>query len=247
MGRLSGVRALITRPQPQCDELVGLVKELGGAAYALPLVGIEPVPLKNIDVPAVSTYAFVIFVSRPAAMFGSALVKGAQVKGAKVCCYAIGPGTAETLKQEGVLACFSQEANSESLVDMRVLKQISGQKVLIIKGEGGRTYLKDTLQKRGAIVDTLDLYQRENLTYSFNTINNLVIEHRINVVVITSGQILANLLSQVDRSLIDRLNVIIPGQRLMKIAKKSGLVRLICATGANNNAILNSLYQTKND
>ncbi len=81
---------------------------------------------------------------------------------------AIGPATAQALQAlagEGGPRLFSIPKNftSENLLQMRVFdpqNAAAGQKVAIIKGEGGRTLLKETLQQRGWAVEDVIVYRR---------------------------------------------------------------------------------------
>lgn len=50
--------------------------------------------------------------------------------------------------------------NSEGLLKLPACQEVKNQRILILKGRGGRTLLFDTLRKRGAQVEALDLYER---------------------------------------------------------------------------------------
>ena len=81
---------------------------------------------------------------------------------------AIGPATADALQalaQGGGPRLFSIPKNftSENLLRMHLFdpkQAAAGQKVAIIKGEGGRTLLKETLLQRGWSVDEVIVYRR---------------------------------------------------------------------------------------
>lgn len=238
MKSLSGLRVLVTRPQPQNDELSAMITERGGQAYSLPLIKIEPLAVVDLSPEVLSAYTFAIFVSRPAAQLGGRLVKGTEVD-----CYAVGESTAATLKESGIFADYAQNADSESLMQAIGDKPLKGHNVLIIKGEGGRTYLQDVLRQKGAVVDTLDLYRRVTHIYPENAMSNILMMHKVHAIVVTSGQILEGLLSQIDTHLFDKVVLVVPGRRVMKMAESRGIRHLICATGADNNAILSSLSE----
>lgn len=54
----------------------------------------------------------------------------------------------------------SEGADSEALLALPELGAVRGQRILIVRGEGGRTLLADTLAARGAQVDHAVVYRR---------------------------------------------------------------------------------------
>ena len=73
MAKLSAIRALVTRPEPQATALVQAIQEQGGYASAIPMLSICPLPetqaakdtTLNLD-----RFDKIIFISRPAAQIG---------------------------------------------------------------------------------------------------------------------------------------------------------------------------------
>lgn len=168
-------RVLVTRPQPQADEWVVRLQALGLQASALPLLGIadaaDPAAVAAAwaDVPAQDLVMFVspsaverFFGQRPAAAAGaSAWPTGAWAG-------STGPGTARALRQAGVPAgavISPSEAagtfDSEALWrELKPRRSWQGARALIVRGEGGRDWLADTLRAEGAQVQFVEAYRR---------------------------------------------------------------------------------------
>jgi uroporphyrinogen-III synthase len=53
--------------------------------------------------------------------------------------------------------CPAQAFTSEALLALPELRQLPGRRILILRGEGGREHLRETLRARGAEVDYLEV------------------------------------------------------------------------------------------
>lgn len=240
---LSGLNILVTRPKPQCEQLSLLIKKCGGYAIPLPLIKIEIIssaPPENI-ISKKAQYSGIIFVSKIAATLGVSLAK--QYPLANI--YAVGPGTAKVLAKHGIISEFVNDARSEILAELNSLKNISGQSLLIVKGEGGRPYLQKVLENRGGIVKNIDLYRRKSLIYPNNQLNNIVLNEKINIAVVTSEQILKSLLYQINYRYLKEIKFIVPSHRIMEIALKQGCSGVICSKGSDNDSILSCLAKLR--
>ncbi len=163
---------LVTRPQPQADDWVARLQALGVAAHALPLLTIAdaaergPVRAAWAALPA---QALVMFVS-PSAVerFFRQRPAGAGGWPPQVWAGSTGPGTARALLAAGVPAAAlvtppeqAQQFDSEAL--WRCLagrRDWRGAAALIVRGEGGRDWLADTLRGAGAKVAFVEAYRR---------------------------------------------------------------------------------------
>jgi len=149
---------LNTRPAHQAAELSEAAKALGYRVLACPTLDIACLPfvLPRAEVWVfTSTNAVRCFHAQQ-----PALPRGRIV--------AIGPATAAALQSlpgEGGPRLFSipKKFTSEDVLKMPAFalkNAAAGQKVALIKGEGGRTLLKDTLQRRGWAVEEVVVYRR---------------------------------------------------------------------------------------
>ena len=163
---LSGVRILVTRPEGQADKLLSGIRMLGGTANHIPFLAIEPI----LDTSALaqiahqlSTYRACIFISANAVACASPILASRgwppSVVGA-----AVGPGTAALLRANGVTQVIvpAHRFDSEGLLEEEIFSVAAcrGKAFALIRGEGGRDLLAQTLRERGARVDELVVYRR---------------------------------------------------------------------------------------
>lgn len=164
-GPLTGRVILVTRPARQGERLAGLVRAAGGEPYVFPTLAIEPVAISAhaaalLERPDVFSWA--LFVSVNAVAHGLPLLPapGAWPPGLRVA--AIGAGTAAALREGGVplVLAPSVGGDSEALLGLAPMQQVSGQRVLVFRGVGGRELLAETLRARGAQVEYVECYRR---------------------------------------------------------------------------------------
>lgn len=148
---LAGRGVMVTRPRELAQGLARLVEEAGGRAIVFPAIDIEPL---EVDAPA-GRYDIVVFVSP------TAVAHGARWIGAGAKTLALGAGTAQRIGKLGKEAIFpSSGADSEALLALPELAHVAGMRIAIVRGEGGRALLGDTLRARGAEVRYVECYRR---------------------------------------------------------------------------------------
>ncbi|HET9680094.1 MAG TPA: uroporphyrinogen-III synthase, partial [Gammaproteobacteria bacterium] len=176
-GSLSGCGVLVTRPAAQAPTLAEAIEAAGGSALLFPVLVIEPVPLAIDPPPEADWY---IFISPNAVKHGWPLV-AAQAANARIA--AIGPGTAQALTQLGHPAdVHPQKGDSENLLAASVLQSMEGQRVVIVRGDGGRELIAETLKQRGAQVGYLEVYRRALSSESTAELNAAWREGRLQAV-----------------------------------------------------------------
>ena len=163
------VLLLVTRPQPQADEWVAALRERGVPAHALPLLAIEPAvdPAAGAAWATLAAHRLVVFVSPgcvrsffaqrpPAAAWPEGTLAGAT-----------GPGTSQALRAAGVPAAAiveppadAEQFDSEALWRRLEASGWPGQRVLIVRGDGGRDWLAARLRAHGADVSFVQAYRR---------------------------------------------------------------------------------------
>ncbi len=157
--RFSGL--LITRPREQGISLARRIAEEGGQAWVFPTIEIRPLPLDPDEVKGVlATADWLIFISANAVQQGWPLVQQIPARPRRLA--AVGRATANHLmsaSQQPVLFP-SDGADSESLLALPELAQMYQQHVVIVRGRGGREWLKQALESRGAQVSYLECYER---------------------------------------------------------------------------------------
>ncbi|WP_153301496.1 uroporphyrinogen-III synthase [Endozoicomonas arenosclerae] len=242
----SGMRVLVTRPKDLADPLVALIQSQGAGAWSLPMIHIQPLPetqeLRN-RVLQLDQYSKVIVISQHAAKLGLNHIENYWPQmPLKIDWYAVGSKTLRWLNDYDINAvCPEKPGDSEALLQMESLQQLSGEKVLILKGKGGRELLETTLRDRGAQVDCLELYERQKPDYPENCLNRLIKEHAINVILTSSGEILANTAGDLSSALKQQCNLVVPSERIARMPEAQAFKRVYTAQGANNHAMVSVL------
>jgi uroporphyrinogen-III synthase len=159
---LTGIGVLVTRPEHQAGHLCQLIEAEGGAAVRYPALVIKPRPDRAAVRAAIGPadrYDLVVFVSANAVRYGADILD--QRRDVPVA--AIGQATAAALNAAGNRVSLMPEegADSESLLAMPQLAHMSGQRVLIVRGNGGRDLLQEVMTARGAQVQHAEVYIRE--------------------------------------------------------------------------------------
>ncbi len=160
---LAGCCIVTTRPEAQAAGLPGRLEALGAEAINFPVIAIEPIePAPLLDL-ALADADLVFFVSANAvAQAASLLPREAWPAGIRVA--TVGPASARALAEHGWCDVIVPQGgfDSEAVLALPEFSapQLSGQRVLILKGEGGRELLASSLIERGASVRQLPVYRR---------------------------------------------------------------------------------------
>lgn len=160
---LHGVSVLWTRPQGQGQTLHNMLEDAGAYVVDLPLLAIEAVkdesPLKTLG--PLTGFDLVVFVSANAVSCSTDWMRPADFS-ASVIVAAVGAATARLLHEYGYQNIIIPEtaSNSEELLQCAALAGNTFQRVLIVRGQGGRPTLADALRSRGAEVEFAEVYRR---------------------------------------------------------------------------------------
>lgn len=236
---LSQLRVLVTRPLPEGEALCELIKSRGGHAVYLPTLEIIPLN-SNLGFQYLDRLDILIFNS-PQAVYQSSLQKiPSHVKIA-----AIGKGTARALDKNNLPAHIvpPHEWNTEGLLKLPFFQQIKGKEIGIIKGEGGRKLLTDTLRSRGAKVKELIVYRRSLPTIKTEIYVDLLRNDSIDVIISTSNEGLQNLKILLSNAW-DKLRAIallVISERMRLRAKELGFENVFLAKNADNEIIIEAL------
>jgi uroporphyrinogen-III synthase len=227
---LAGLGVLVTRPEHQAHRLCQLIEAEGGSALRFPALEIAAVPDRaavRAAVGPIDRYHLVVFTSANAVRFGADLL--AQRRDLRIA--AVGRATAQALNAAGhrVSLLPAAGADSEALLAMPELQHMSGQRVLIVRGRGGRELLADTLTIRGAEVSYAELYDRAPARPTPEALAELEALWRqgaIHVYTATSPDLLEALLGIVTprcRELMDSTPMLTGAERVADLAVRRGL------------------------
>jgi len=225
--KLQGLRVWVTRPEHQAEPLCKLIESNGGNAIRLPLLSIQPPgdrAAAQTMLARAADFDWVIFTSINAVQQGVALAPEKLRWPARRIC--IGPGTARALAAAGLGQGQTPEGGGSSSEDMLALPQLQnlrGQRVLIVKGEGGRDLLPRVLTSRGAQVEQAEVYRRVPAEIKPKQLEALVSD--IDAIIVTSGEALEHLAGlAAERSVLFSAQLVVPSKRVVQMAQDLGFI-----------------------
>lgn len=246
---LAGIGIAITRPAEQAKKLSSLIIEAGGTPILFPLIAITPLAdYRQFEsvISQVNQYDWAIFISSNAVQNGMPrLLKQGIPASLKFA--AIGPITAENLKQFGVNEVLIPEGifDSEHLLSLPEMMQVNGKKVMIFRGLGGREILAETLKVRGANVTFAECYQRINPQTDCNLLTKLYQEKKLHGIVVTSSEAMRYLLDfAVDSAWLKNVTLFVNHARIAELPIQMGL-KVVIADTLGDEAMLEKLKLIK--
>lgn len=163
---LFGKRIAVTRTGKQAGGLLALLREMGADAYELPTIRVEPPSEKIAFVEAladVRTYDWIVFTSPNGveAFFDAFFASHEDARdlgGARIA--VIGNGTAKKVREyRYAVDLIPEEFVAESLLKSFKELNVEHLKMLLPRAAGAREMLAVELEKLGAIVDDVPVYQ----------------------------------------------------------------------------------------
>ena len=249
---LSGLTVLITRPSNQVESLRRAIESGGAKVLSLPLIEIRALndaqaiqDLKD-KVLQLDCYQSLIFVSNNAVSFGGEVINNYWPQfPLKVDVIAAGPTTAEAASERFACEVIQPTSGmtSEDILRLPQLQDVSEKKIGIVRGQGGRELLADTLRERGAIVDYLEAYSRTSIDYTSADFCNRLLEAGVNVLTVNSGESLDRLTHLLvdNRKKLQQLNLLVPSQRVGRQAENAGYQQVHSASGADPLSFVSAL------
>lgn len=244
---------LVTRPAGESsDQLCAMLRAAGYKTYSQPLIELHglphPDPVQRQLLLELDRYNHVIFISGNAVQFGMELVENFWPQLPEgLRWYAVGEATAARLERHGIQAITpGSEMTSEGLLAIPSLQVVRGERVLLVKGEGGRDTLRRELVGRGATVDELACYRRSLPDLPSGELAARLARWAIDIILISSGEGLANLqllLSPTESSKFKAVGMIVPSSRVANIAREAGFNHVVTADNASDVAMMGALQQ----
>ncbi|WP_428773583.1 uroporphyrinogen-III synthase [Vibrio sp.] len=238
---------LVTRPEQQGQQLCQQLAGAGIETYHLPLIEFLPGQQLAALPGSISQYQIIIAVSQHAVDFAQQTLNEAGVPWPSHCVYlAVGQKTAQILSK----ACqhtvhYPSISDSEHLLAMDVMQTVHNQQILILRGNGGRELIYDTLILRGAKVDYLEAYQRKNVAFDAHNLVPAWQAQGIDSLIITSSGQLTHFVSQIDVQDLPwllTLRLYVPSERIASDARQLGFCDVI-NTGSAANADIAAALQ----
>jgi uroporphyrinogen-III synthase len=250
MPELTGTTVLITRPEHQAHKLCAMLEAAGGTPVCFP--ALEILPSEKIREAAellgeLDRFDWLIFISANAVRYAAELL-ARQPLPEPVRVAAIGQATTAALAAAGIRIDLvpSERFNSEALLSMPEMRNLDRQKIVIVRGEGGREVLRDALRARGAEVRYAEVYRRALPTADTSALLSCWRRGGIGIVTVTSGEALENLARLLGENGIDLLRttpLIIISPRLEQQAHRLGCRRVIVARAPTDEAVLEAVHR----
>lgn len=230
MRRAHEWHAISLRPQGQHRRLRDAVSRAGGRLLALSPLRI--VALDDADALSQLRDALAaprcIFTS-PNAVACAARIQALQTAGAM----AVGAGTADALRRHGVPeAVAPKRMDSEGVLDLPELRDVTGQRIGLVSGEGGRGLIERMLRERGADAVRANVYRRDVVKFSPGQLQRFDALPPASVLFVTSAEALAAAFDQLDgerHAKLLGLPAIVASERLREACVGAGFSRITVA------------------
>lgn len=237
---------LVLRPQSKCLPTCDYLKGAGIDCVGLPLLKVVPLADATQRIQAVmnqlKTTDIIIVTSTVAATQLSQPLNARYAQRADFKTYAIGASSARCLQlataRVQVPATETSEGMLAELLANELKPAVSGSKIYLFKGTGGRDLLQSELSNRGFTVEEVNTYQRcPNPQWTATAPWQ---QHNIGCVVASCGDLLETAFS--DRRLgaewLRSLPWIVVSDRMAAMARDRGIKRVIVSHGASDRALL---------
>ena len=232
---LQGREILVTRPRAHAQRLARLIEEVGGIARLFPAIEIEDVPMPEA-LKRLHEFDLAIFVSPTAVEKVMRQMPGAWPSGLRVA--AVGSGTRRELEKHGIADVIAPAggADSEALLATPQLGAVAGQRIAILRGDGGRALLGDTFVERGARVEHITCYRRLLPRPPARPWK----AGELAAVTVSSSQGLDNLFEVLDREMLRATPLFVPHPRIAERARTLA-VREVVLAGHSDEQMLERL------
>ena len=186
------IALISTRPQETNVQLSDELKKSEIKLLSFPLT--EIYPLNNYQIfdgviKNIKTYQHIIFISTNAVHFFLERVKKLSLQIPKNLIFSsIGPTTKLLLQKKlSVDVHFPIKTfDSEHLLKEKIYNNVEGQKILIIRGEGGRETLKNALEEKGGIVNYGECYIRKYVDIDLIQLKNDLVNYHHQFILFSS-------------------------------------------------------------
>lgn len=247
---LAGVGVLVTRPAHQAGNLARLIENAGGIAIRFPTIDIVPPvdPDRLLSIfDHLAEFDLAIFISPNAVEQAFSWLRSSRrpwPETLPVVC--VGRASADAMAEQGVSAAMpSQRFDSEALLELPMLQDMTGKRIVIFRGVGGRELLGNTLTARGAAVTYAECYRRVRPSADAGELIDAWRHGEIQIVSLTSAAGLRNLydmIGETGRGWLLDTPVVVLSQAQATICRDFGWrAATLVATEASDEAILETL------
>ncbi|MGB4063844.1 MAG: uroporphyrinogen-III synthase [Azonexus sp.] len=242
-GPLAGRTIAVTRPQAQAAPLAEAIVAVGGTPLIFPLLEISPAansqPLADAAA-RLGDYALAVFISPNAADHALPVLLAQRAWPESLIPAAVGQGTVKVLAERGIPGCIAptERFDSEALLELPELaaERVSGKRVAIFRGDGGRELLADTLRERGATVDCVTCYRRSGPSCGVEPLMAAWRAGSLDALTVSSSEglrYLVDLLDPEGRAFLQKTPLFVPHARIAENARALGLSNILLTDAAD--------------
>lgn len=240
---LAGLNIVVTRPRDQAAGLARRIEQLGGKPLLFPLLQIDAADAQTLreQLAHLQQTDLAIFISPNAVRYGMAAIRAAGGPPPGLRFAAVGEGSAKALREQGIeqIIVPAERFDSEGLLALPQLQQVTGLRVMILRGDGGRELLGDELKARGATVEYLTCYLRSKAALDPAALQAA----QPDALTVTSSEALAHFSAQLAAAHLDKLTALplfVPHPRIAEAARQQGW-RQVVVTGSGDDGLLSGL------
>lgn len=241
---LAGLKIIVTRPREQAVQLTQHIERFGGKALLFPLLEISPAADQSAlqeQLAHIAQFDLAIFISPNAVQYGMAAL-GSLPPALKIA--TVGQGSAKALRELGVadIIAPTEHFDSEGLLALAELQKVSGWKVLIFRGDGGRELLGNALQARGATVEYATCYRRSKPPLDVT----VLLEEVPDAITVTSSEALEYLGQMLNgQAQLRDMPLFVPHKRIAELAHRQGWQQVLL-TGTGDDGLVSGLVAWAN-
>jgi len=245
---LKGKSIVVTRPAHQAEALARLIKDAGGRPILFPVIEIRDVKdpwavTRLVD--RLDHFDLAIFVSPNAAERAMKLISARRKFPRRLQVATVGGASVRALERFGITGVIAPQGryDSESLLELPELAAVTGRRVVIFRGEGGRELLGETLRERGAVVEYAECYRRVKPELDAAPLLQVWSGKGIDAITVTSSEGLRNFAEMIGPAGRERLPgtpLFVPHPRIAGAAHGL-MVRKAIVTGPGDEGLLTGL------
>ena len=227
----AGRGVVLTRPRELAAAFARQIESRGARAIVFPTIEIQPLPAPAV-LGELARFDFVVFVSPSAVRVAERMLpRMSQGWPQKARAVAISFGTKRELDRIGIAPVIvpASGADSEAVLAVQELEQVTGKRVLIIRGDDGRPVLGDSLAARGARVEYAECYRRVRPQADAAPLVAAWRRGEVDAVLALSAQALGNFLDMTQGALAESTPFFVSHERIARHAKGLGVREVVVA------------------
>jgi uroporphyrinogen-III synthase len=251
---LEGLHVVVTRPAGQAAHLAEALVDLGARPVLFPVLSIfaldDTGPLQDVAI-RLDEFDWACFVSPNAVEKALAVILARRSWPAGLRVATVGRSSEMALAKFGVANVVAprERFDSEALLELPELQEMSGRRVVVFRGDGGRELLGDVLTQRGAEIEYVTCYRRGKPDLDPAPLIKLWGDGRLDAITVTSSEGLRNLVDMVGKlgqTWLKKTPLFVPHQRIAGLARALGCHETIL-TGAGDEGLIAGLLEHYRD